>query len=193
VNQTTATTPQAASTHTVPALDLTRTGHLPYAVATAQHPDAAGIILQLEKQHAEMYRAGLGSPALDAFHDELVRQVAEADDPKATFDRIVQLMAEHRAKAVKCRAYPAWCTETGAHDDHIGAAHRIGDGHGDDMISAQITHFAGGRPTVAIGEAVFTAEEARAKAAELRRFADRVEKLAGHVEDATQGRAGATA
>lgn len=57
------------------------------------------IIRHLEEGHAEMNRVGLGSPALDEFNAEVIRQVAEADDPAATFDAIVQLMREHRAGA----------------------------------------------------------------------------------------------
>lgn len=62
-------------------------------------PDAARIIGQLERNHAEMNRAGLGSPDLDEFNALVIEQVAEADDPKATFDAILQLMREHRAGA----------------------------------------------------------------------------------------------
>jgi hypothetical protein len=55
------------------------------------------IIAQLEAGHAEMNRVGLGSPALDDFNAEVIRQISEADDPTATFNAIVQLMVEHRA------------------------------------------------------------------------------------------------
>ncbi|MBE4790711.1 hypothetical protein HW846_46565 [Streptomyces sp. NE06-02F] len=57
------------------------------------------IVSQLEAGHAEMNRVGLGSPALDDFNAEVIRQISEADDPAATFDAIVQLMREHRAGA----------------------------------------------------------------------------------------------
>lgn len=57
------------------------------------------IVRQLEEGHAEMNRVGLGSPALDEFNAEVIRQIAEADDPAATLDAIVQLMREHRAGA----------------------------------------------------------------------------------------------
>lgn len=57
------------------------------------------IIRQLEDGHAKMNRAGHGSPALDEFNAEVIRQVAGADDPAATFDAIVQLMREHQAGA----------------------------------------------------------------------------------------------
>ncbi|MGJ5826026.1 hypothetical protein [Streptomyces ossamyceticus] len=57
------------------------------------------IIRQLKTSHAEMNRMGLGSPALDEFNAEVIRQVTEAADPAATLDAIVQVMAEHRAGA----------------------------------------------------------------------------------------------
>ncbi|MBP5915892.1 hypothetical protein ACH3XX_42280 [Streptomyces scabiei] len=151
------------------------------------------IINQLEAGHAEMNRVGLGSPALDDFNAEIVRQISEAHDPAATFGAIVQLMRDHDAEATKCRVYPAWCTETGDHDDHRSSAHKIVDAAGTDIVDARVWHFAGGAPTVCIGESDFTPDQARGKAAELRQFADRVEELAGHVERANQGRAEATA
>jgi hypothetical protein len=57
------------------------------------------IIRHLKEGHAEMNRAGLGSPALDEFNALVIRQVAASSDPKATFDAILQLMHEHQAGA----------------------------------------------------------------------------------------------
>jgi hypothetical protein len=57
------------------------------------------IISQLEAGHAEMNRAGLGSPALDEFNAEIIRQISEASDPAARLNAIVQLMREHQAGA----------------------------------------------------------------------------------------------
>jgi EAL domain-containing protein (putative c-di-GMP-specific phosphodiesterase class I) len=55
------------------------------------------IISQLEAGHADMNRAGLGSPALDEFNAEIIRQIRESDDPRARLNSIVELMREHRA------------------------------------------------------------------------------------------------
>lgn len=73
---------------------------LKVGAARRKQADTASIILQLEKNHAQNIRDGLGSPELDAFHNEVIRIVAEADDPKATFAEIVRLMGEHRAGAI---------------------------------------------------------------------------------------------
>ncbi|MBP5892803.1 hypothetical protein [Streptomyces scabiei] len=71
----------------------------PMAPVPTPAADAARIILQLEKNHAAMNAMGLGSPALDEFNALVIRQVAEADDPAATYDAILQLMRDHRAGA----------------------------------------------------------------------------------------------
>lgn len=57
------------------------------------------IISQLEAGHAEMNRNGLGSPALDEFNAEVIRQISEAGDPVATLNGLVALMREHHAGA----------------------------------------------------------------------------------------------
>ncbi|MEH0423157.1 hypothetical protein [Streptomyces sp. B21-083] len=58
-------------------------------------PAHTSIIEQLEAGHAEMNRAGLGSPALDDFHALQVRIISESPDPEATVRAMTDLMDEH--------------------------------------------------------------------------------------------------
>ncbi|MET7779600.1 hypothetical protein ABZU94_29890 [Streptomyces mirabilis] len=63
------------------------------------------IIAQLKDGHADMCKAGLGSPALDAFHETVIEIVSESPDPQATIRALADLMAEERARTA-CMARP---------------------------------------------------------------------------------------
>ncbi|MGX9887326.1 DUF6907 domain-containing protein [Streptomyces sp. NPDC002276] len=70
-------------------------------VSTAVSADAARIIEQLEANHAASNAAGLGSPALDAFHREVVQAVAESPNPQACISQIADLLASERGGTSK--------------------------------------------------------------------------------------------
>ncbi|MET8824764.1 hypothetical protein ABZX40_17840 [Streptomyces sp. NPDC004610] len=146
---------------------------------------AAEIIAKLEAGHAVMNAAGLGSAALDAFYDLFVKAVAGSSDPDATVSEMVQLIARENDRAARCRLHPDWCVQTGPHYDHESASVEVVDTKGETMLDAFALHFSESTPGVCIGESDFTAEQARDKAAELRRFADRVDELAAHVDKAS--------
>ncbi|WP_217553106.1 hypothetical protein [Streptomyces sp. GbtcB6] len=58
-------------------------------------PAAHRIISQLRAGQAAGTAAGLGSPDWDAFHDLVVRFIAEAPDPKFRMREIADLLDEH--------------------------------------------------------------------------------------------------
>ncbi|MER7838467.1 hypothetical protein ABTY98_21895 [Streptomyces sp. NPDC096040] len=59
-------------------------------------PAAHRIIGQLNANHTANTAAGLGSPALDDFHNLVIELIAEAADPKARMREIADLIASHR-------------------------------------------------------------------------------------------------
>ena len=70
-------------------------------MTTAAIADATRIIERLEANHAASNAAGLGSPALDAFHREVVQAVAESPDPQACIREIADLLASERGGTSK--------------------------------------------------------------------------------------------
>ncbi|MFK0154043.1 hypothetical protein ACIQVK_18465 [Streptomyces sp. NPDC090493] len=57
------------------------------------------MIGQLNASHAANVAAGLGSPALDDFHNLVVEMVAEAPDSKARMREIADRLASPRARS----------------------------------------------------------------------------------------------
>lgn len=66
---------------------------------TTLSAEAAEIIAELEAGHAATNAAGRGSPQLDAVHELMVEQIAEAADPLARLGDIAELLHRARAKA----------------------------------------------------------------------------------------------
>lgn len=94
--------------------------------------------------------------------------------------------AEHEADGRQlCTVHPDWCTETGAHDAHIGARHVVMGNDGSELLDARLLDFSGSNPVIGLGQTDTDAAEARSKATELRRFADGLETLADSLDTAT--------
>ncbi|MGW1617762.1 hypothetical protein [Streptomyces sp. NPDC002172] len=153
-------------------------------MTTTVNADAARIIDQLRSGQALATKAGLGGPEMDATYDVIIRQIAEATDPKARMREIVDLLERDRAHTSKCSVFPDWCGETGPHDDHVSRWVEVVDTKGETLIDAKALFLSDSKPIVGISGSDFTPAEARAKAAELRKFADQVEELAGHADKA---------
>lgn len=150
---------------------------------------AAGIIAQLKANADAANKAGLGSPALDAFNAKVIRLVSKSSNPEATIGELAQLLHREPIRTTNCRLFPAWCVETGPHYDHVSADVKVIDAEGEDVVDARILYLSDTSPIVCIGQSDFTADEARMKAAELRGFADRIDELSGHVDKAHAPRA----
>ncbi|MFC8433720.1 hypothetical protein [Streptomyces sp. NPDC057253] len=152
----------------------------------------ADILQQLDTNHAEMNAAGLGSPTLDAFFNEVRKQVAESPDPDGTLGAIAQLIIRECSKNDRCPIYRD-CTETGPHYDHSGfdllkVMDETGRGT---LIDAAMVVASGeeSRATVCLGDAEFSdAASVRRKTAELRVFLDQVDELADRVFADHEGR-----
>jgi hypothetical protein len=86
-----------------------------------------------------------------------------------------------------CIIHPDWCTETGVHDDHFGAVHAVVGNDGRDLLDARLLDFSGSNLVIGLGETDTDAAEARAKAKELRKFADDLETLARTIDASTSG------
>jgi hypothetical protein len=145
---------------------------------------AERIIGQLKANADAANKAGLGSPAVDAFNAKVIRLISGSPDPEATIGELAQLLGREPVRTTNCRLFPAWCVATGPHYDHVSADIKVIDTKGEDVIDARILYFSGSTPTVSIGQSDFTADQARMKAAELRGFADRIDELSGHVDKA---------
>ncbi|MET9479825.1 hypothetical protein [Streptomyces sp. NPDC006638] len=88
-------TPRTADKHLPPLLpQLTNDTAKGSACDEQMETDAARIILQLERTHAEANAVGLGSPELDAFQNLLVSLIAKADDPKAVIAQVAELLCD---------------------------------------------------------------------------------------------------
>lgn len=157
----------------------------PDSVATP----AAGIIAQLKANADAANKAGLSSPALDAFNAKVIRLVSASPDPEATIGELAQLLHREPVRTTNCRLFPAWCVEAGPHYDHFSADVKVIDTEGEDVVDARILYLSDSSPIVCIGQSDFTADEARMKAAELRCLADRIDELSGHVDKAHAPRA----
>jgi hypothetical protein len=91
--------------------------------------------------------------------------------------------AEHKDVVGQlCAIHPDWCTETGVHDAHVGARHVVMGNDGRELLDARLLDFSGSEPVIGLGETDTDSAEARAKATELRRFADELEILADKVD-----------
>ncbi|MFF5345366.1 DUF6907 domain-containing protein [Streptomyces althioticus] len=86
-----------------------------------------------------------------------------------------------------CTVHPDWCTETGVHDDHLGARHVVMGNDDRELLDARLLDFSGSDPVIGLGETDTDSIEARAKATELRRFADALEALADTMDAFTNG------
>ncbi|MEU0244910.1 hypothetical protein ABZ192_11370 [Streptomyces sp. NPDC006235] len=86
-----------------------------------------------------------------------------------------------------CAVHPDWCTETGVHDDHFGARHVVMGNDDRELLDARLLDLSGSDPVIGLGETDTDAIEARAKAKELRRFADALEALADTMDASTNG------
>jgi hypothetical protein len=84
-----------------------------------------------------------------------------------------------------CTVHPDWCTEIGVHDDHFGARHVVMGNDDRELLDARLLDFSGSDPVIGLGETDTDAVEARAKAKELRRFADALETLADTMDAST--------
>ncbi|MGW1614910.1 DUF6907 domain-containing protein [Streptomyces sp. NPDC002285] len=84
-----------------------------------------------------------------------------------------------------CTIHPDWCAESGVHDDHIGAAHVVLGNDGSELLDARLLDFSGSNPIIGLGETDTDAAGARAKAKELRKFADDLEILANAIDAST--------
>ncbi|MGW6904835.1 DUF6907 domain-containing protein [Streptomyces sp. NPDC054940] len=84
-----------------------------------------------------------------------------------------------------CTVHPAWCTETGVHDDHFGARHVVMGNDGRELLDARLLDFSGSDPVIGLGETDTDPAEARVKAANFRKFADALETLADKVDAST--------
>ncbi|MGW1609444.1 hypothetical protein ACWCQZ_08600 [Streptomyces sp. NPDC002285] len=120
---------------------------------------------------------GTATPATEKFMDEMALILSVSPDPTGTLDAIIDTLARDRVKNQGCRVY-TWCGETGPHYDHVSPDATVVDTLGDTVIDARILHLSESGPSISIGQSDFTPEQALTKAAELRRFADKVERLA---------------
>lgn len=93
---------------------------------------------------------------------------------------------EHEGSQL-CTVHPAWCTETGVHDAHLGARHVVMGNDDKELVDARLLDFSGSDPVIGLGETDTDAAEARAKAKELRKFADDLETLADTMDASTNG------
>ncbi|GGZ21377.1 hypothetical protein GCM10010300_76390 [Streptomyces olivaceoviridis] len=81
-----------------------------------------------------------------------------------------------------CTIHPDWCTQTGDHDDHFGVLHAVTGNDGRELLNAWLIDLSGSQPVIGLGETDTDAAEARVKATELRRFADKLEILADKMD-----------
>jgi len=70
-------------------------------MTTAASVDATQIIEQLKAGQAATKKAGLGGPEMDACYEEIIRQIAEAPDPKARIREIADLITRERGRNSK--------------------------------------------------------------------------------------------
>ncbi|MDW4904439.1 hypothetical protein RB628_03570 [Streptomyces sp. ADMS] len=89
--------------------------------------------------------------------------------------------AREHTEPAACTAYN-WCTETGPHYDHASAEATITDTRGEEVIDAHLLFNSGSSPIIGISGSDFTPDQARVKAAELRRLADTVDALAAKAQ-----------
>lgn len=71
------------------------------ATATTVSADANQIIEQLKAGQAATNKAGLGGPEMDAFYEEVIRQIAKAPDPQARIREIADLITRERGRTSK--------------------------------------------------------------------------------------------
>ena len=144
---------------------------------------AAHIIARLQAGHVAAQAAGLASPALNAFHEAVVKLVAESPDPEATVSAIFQLISREHRKKRACGLYRD-CAETGPHYDHSRHDLKV-TGHADTpVLEAGMVALSGPdtQPVVYIGSEEFTdASSTRTKTTELRILLDQIDAMAGRV------------
>jgi hypothetical protein len=160
---------------------------------------AYNLLVQWDEIRRLAQARGTYTPAMKRFMDEVTRLVATSPDPTATFEEVLNVISRERAKNRPCHVYPGLCTTldgdagdsvdaNGRHYDHGGDMHFVPGleipGAGDPEIWAAFTHVSAGTPYIGFMGFDLTPSQARAKAQEMRRFADEVDALADQVETA---------
>ncbi|MEU0740733.1 hypothetical protein [Streptomyces sp. NPDC006134] len=150
---------------------------------------AAHVIAQLKANHVAADAVGLGSPALDAWHETIIDIVTDSPDPVATLGAIAQLISRERHKQLACALYRD-CTETGLHVDHSRHNLKVAGSDGP-VLEAGMVSLSGEdmHPIIYIRDEEFAdAASVRAKTTELRNLLDQVDEMADRVFADHEGR-----
>lgn len=114
---------------------------------------------------------GTMTPAMERFMDEVESLLASSSEPAATFDKVLAVISDARARKNGCPVHD-WCTEREpGHIDHSRYERGI--------VQYGAVHLSASTPKLCVGNAEFPMEQAGEKAAELRLIADRLEVWAG--------------
>lgn len=122
---------------------------------------------------------------------EILPLINQAPSPEAALAAYGQLLGEGIASIVagRCTVY-RWCVETNYHFDHTGADHTVSSLSRDEpLVYAHLLHLSGSKPIIGLQGEDLDADQARSKAAELRKLADTVDEMAGLI---TEGRTATT-
>ncbi|MFJ9637259.1 hypothetical protein [Streptomyces sp. NPDC101178] len=122
---------------------------------------------------------------------EILPLINQAPSPGAALAAFGQLLREGIASIVagRCTVY-RWCVETNYHFDHTGADHTVSSLCRDEpLVYAHLLHLSGSKPIIGLQGEDLDADQARSKAAELRKLADTVDEMAGSI---TEGRTATT-
>ncbi|WP_328495439.1 hypothetical protein OHS59_23855 [Streptomyces sp. NBC_00414] len=153
-------------------------------------PPAAHLIAQLKANHVAANAVGLGSAALNAWHETMIDIVTDSPDPEATIGAIAQLISRERRKELACQLYRD-CTETGQHFDHCRHNLKVAGSDENPVLEAGMVALSGGdmQPIVYIRNEEFAdAVSVRAKTSELRNLLDQVDEMADRVFADHEGR-----
>lgn len=127
---------------------------------------------------------------------EISPLINQAPDPAAALAVFGQLFrkelaciaATRSAAEGRCTVH-GWCVETGYHFDHNSSDHVVTSiSREEPLIYAHLFHLSTSKPVIGLQGDDLDAEQARAKAAELRKLAEAIDEMAGLL---TEGRAAA--
>ncbi|MFF0106098.1 DUF6907 domain-containing protein [Streptomyces hirsutus] len=118
---------------------------------------------------------------------ELSPLINRAPDPAAAlaeFERLFQeglegIAAARSTAEDRCTVH-GWCVETGYHFDHNSADHVVTSlSREEPLIYAHLLHLSTSKPFIGLQGEDLDADQARAKAAELRKLADSIDEMVG--------------
>jgi hypothetical protein len=122
---------------------------------------------------------------------EISPLISQAPDPEAAlaaFERLFQkrlagIAADQSTAEGRCTVH-GWCVETGYHFDHNSADHIVTSLFREEpLIYAQLFHPSASKPSIGLQGEDLDADQARAKAAELRKLADSIDEMVGFLKE----------